>query len=180
MIPAEPVAPSTSGAAAVTRPADPAAIMVFSEIAAIDQIARTIIARALPRGMELSHFMVLNHLANAGGERSPAELARIFHVTRGAMSNTLARLEAAGHVHVRRDWEDARRKMVSISRAGRLARDAALASIEPVVARATAGIDPEALRRTLPVLRELRLRLEAEAGEGREGGAQPGRRAEAT
>ena len=76
--------------------------------------------------MELSHFMALNHLARASSERTPAQLADRFHVTRGAMTNTLSRLEAAGHVHIRPDWDDARRKLVSISPAGRAARDAAL------------------------------------------------------
>ena len=55
----------------------------------IEQLARTRLTRALPRGMELSHFMVLNHFARLGGEKTPAQLARVFHVTRGAMSNTL-------------------------------------------------------------------------------------------
>lgn len=68
--------------------------------------------------MEISHFSVLNHLVFVGGERSPAQLANTFHVTRGAMTNTLAKLEWAGYVHVRPDWDDARRKMVAISRPG--------------------------------------------------------------
>ncbi|HNK68572.1 MAG TPA: helix-turn-helix domain-containing protein, partial [Flavobacteriales bacterium] len=47
------------------------------------------------KGMELSHFSVLNHLARTGEERTPAQLARAFHVTRGAMTNTLTKLEWA-------------------------------------------------------------------------------------
>jgi DNA-binding MarR family transcriptional regulator len=83
--------------------------------------------------MELSHFSVLNHLARAGDERTPAQLARAFHVTRGAMTNTLARLEWAGHVHIRPDWDDARRKFVAISPAGRAARDAAVQAVVPLI-----------------------------------------------
>jgi DNA-binding MarR family transcriptional regulator len=66
-----------------------------------DQLARNRISKVLPKGMELSHFSVLNHLARLGDERTPAQLAKAFHVTRGAMTNTLARLEWAGHIHIR-------------------------------------------------------------------------------
>ena len=91
---------------------DPLAIALFSEIFMADQLARARLAKALPKGMELSHFSVLNHLARTNSERTPAQLARAFHVTRGAMTNTVNRLERAGYVHVRPDWDDARRKFV--------------------------------------------------------------------
>ena len=99
------------------------AIGLFSEVIAADQAIRNRLGKVLPKGMELSHFSVLNHLARAGGERSPAQLAETFNVTRGAMTNTLNRLEWAGYVHIRPDWDDARRKMVALSPAGRRARD---------------------------------------------------------
>ena len=67
-------------------PRDPTVIAFFSEIVMVEQLARTRLTRVLPRGMELSHFMVLNHFARLGGERTPAQLARAFHVTRGAMT----------------------------------------------------------------------------------------------
>jgi DNA-binding MarR family transcriptional regulator len=102
------------------------AIALFGELFMADQLARARIGKALPRGMQLSHFAVLNHLARTADERTPAQLARAFHVTRGAMTNTLNRLEWAGHVHIRPDWDDARRKFVAISPAGRAARDAAV------------------------------------------------------
>ena len=105
------------------------AVALFSEVFTADQLARNLISRFLPRGMELSHFSVLNHLAHLNDERTPAQLADAFHVTRGAMTNTLSKLEWAGHVHIRPDWDDARRKFVSISPSGRAARDAALAAV---------------------------------------------------
>ena len=94
---------------------DALAVALFSEVFTADQLARNVIARVLPKGMELSHFSVLNHLAHLNDERTPAQLADAFHVTRGAMTNTLSKLEWAGHVHIRPDWDDARRKFVSIS-----------------------------------------------------------------
>ena len=139
------------------------AVALFGELFMADQLARSRIGRVLPKGMELSHFTVLNHLARVGEERTPAQLARAFHVTRGAMSNTLARLEWAGHIHVRPDWDDARRKFVSISPAGRAARDAAVQAIAPMIASAVAEIGPDRVRAVLPVLRELRTRFEGES-----------------
>lgn len=136
------------------------AIALFGELFTADQLARNRITKVLPRGMELSHFSVLNHLAGIGDERSPAQLARAFHVTRGAMTNTLAKLEWAGHVHIRPDWDDARRKFVAISPSGRAARDAAVQAIAPLIADVVQALGAERVRSVLPVLRELRTRLE--------------------
>ena len=135
---------------------DPLPVAVFSEILVIEQMVRNRVSKALPKGMELSHFTVLNHLAHAGDERSPAQLAKAFHVTRGAMTNTLSRLEWAGYIHIRPDWEDARRKMIAISPAGRQARDAAMAAIGPIISEAVTKAGSEDVRRMLPVLREMR------------------------
>lgn len=135
------------------------AVSLFSEILAVDQLARANVARVLPKGMELSHFSVLNHLAYAGVERSPAQLAKTFHLTRGAMTNTLHKLKWAGWVHIRPDWDDARRKMVAISPSGQSARDAALAAIAPVIADVVSKVGEERVRLALPVLREMRLKL---------------------
>ncbi|GHF35699.1 MarR family winged helix-turn-helix transcriptional regulator [Seohaeicola zhoushanensis] len=136
------------------------AVALFSEVLAADQLMRNRLGKVLPRGMEISHFSVLNHLAFSGGERSPAQLAETFHVTRGAMTNTLNKLEWAGYVHIRPDWDDARRKMVAISPAGRQARDYAVAALAPMLNEVVGDLGTEKVRTVLPVLRELRARLE--------------------
>lgn len=136
--------------------------LLFSELLMADQLVRNRLAKVLPRGMELSHFGVLNLLARLQAERTPAELARAFHVTRGAMTNTLTKLEWAGYVHIRPDWDDARRKMVSISPSGKAARDAALAAISPLIDDIAQTLGDARVRQTVPVLREIRLRLEQE------------------
>lgn len=146
----------------MTAREDDLAVSLFGELLMADQLARNRITRALPKGMQLSHFSVLNHLAGLGEERTPAQLARAFHVTRGAMTNTLAKLEWAGHVHIRPDWDDARQKFVSISPSGRAARDAAVASVAPIIADAVAALGAARVRAVLPVLRELRQRMETE------------------
>jgi len=129
---------------------------LFSELLMADQLARNRLSKVLPKGMELSHFGVLNLLVRQQDELSPADLARAFHVTRGAMTNTLNKLEWAGYVHIRPDWDDARRKMVAISPAGRSARDAALAAISPLIDDAVRTLGEERVRQTIPVLRSLR------------------------
>ena len=75
------------------------------------------------------------------------------------MTNTLNKLEWAGWVHVRPDWDDARRKMVSISPAGQSARDAAIAAIAPLIADVVTTVGQDKVKATLPVLRELRQKL---------------------
>ncbi len=138
------------------------AVALFGELLVSDQLVRNRLSKELPKGMEISHFTLLNHLTRAGAERSPAQLAKSFHVTRGAMTNTLSKLEWAGYIHIRPDWDDARRKMVAISPAGRQARDAALAAISPVISELVSDLGEDRVRATLPILRELRMRLEQE------------------
>ena len=142
---------------------DDTAVALFGELFMADQLARNRVSKALPKGMELSHFSVLNHLARLNEERTPAQLARAFHVTRGAMTNTLTKLEWAGHVHIRPDWDDARQKFVAISPAGRAARDAAVAAVIPMIADVVQSLGPDKVRAVLPILREMRVKLEGES-----------------
>ena len=121
---------------------------------------RNLLTRALPKGMEISHFSVLNNLAWHDGEKTPAQLAETFNVTRGAMTNTLNKLVWAGYVHIRPDWEDARRKMVAISPAGRNARDHAIRQISPLINDVADDLGEAQVRATLDTLRALRRQLE--------------------
>ena len=146
-----------------TEKTDDIAVALFGELFMADQLARNRISKVLPKGMELSHFSVLNHLARINDERTPAQLARAFHVTRGAMTNTLNRLEWAGHIHIRPDWEDARQKFVAISPSGRAARDAAVATVVPLIGDVVQALGQDRVRALLSVLRELRIRLEDDA-----------------
>ncbi len=140
-------------------PSNSLAVALFGEILIADQMIRSRLNRVLPKGMEISHFTLLNHLARTGGERSPAQLAKSFHVTRGAMTNTLNKLEWAGFVHIRPDWDDARRKMVAISPAGRKARDVAMDAITPIISEMVTELGEDRVKAVLPVLRGLRDRL---------------------
>jgi len=90
------------------------AIALFGEILTVHQLIRIQLDRVLPKGMELSHFSVLNHLANTKGEKTPAQLAKSFHVTRGAMSDLIGMMRgvswwrsvplACGRVTMQSHW----------------------------------------------------------------------------
>jgi len=136
------------------------AITLISELLSADQRMRNRLTRALPKGMEISHFSVLNNLAWHDGEKTPAQLAETFNVTRGAMTNTLNKLVWAGYVHIRPDWDDARRKMVAISPAGLNARDHAIRQISPLINDVADDLGEAQVRATLDTLRALRRQLE--------------------
>ena len=146
-----------------TEKTEDIAVALFGELFMADQLARNRISKVLPKGMELSHFSVLNHLARINDERTPAQLARAFHVTRGAMTNTLTKLEWAGHIHIRPDWDDARQKFVAISPSGRAARDAAVAAVIPMIGDVVQALGADKVRAVLPILREMRVKLEGES-----------------
>ena len=136
------------------------AVSLFGEILALDQLVRNRLAKVLPKGMELSHFSVLNQLSHTKTERTPAQIAKSFRVTRGAITNTLNKLELSGYIHVRPDWDDARRKMVSISPAGILARNNALTAVTPIINELVSEMGEERLKAIVPILRELRQKFE--------------------
>ena len=52
------------------------AVQLFGEILALDQLVRNRLAKVLPKGMELSHFSVLNQLSHTKNERTPAQIAK--------------------------------------------------------------------------------------------------------
>ena len=136
------------------------AVSLFGEILALDQLVRNRLAKVLPKGMELSHFSVLNQLSHTKTERTPAQIAKSFRVTRGAITNTLNKLELSGYIHVRPDWDDARRKMVSISPAGIVERNNALTAVTPIINELVSEMGEERLKAIVPILRELRQKFE--------------------
>lgn len=54
------------------------AIALFGEILTVHQLIRIQLDRVLPKGMELSHFSVLNHLANTKGEKHQRNWPKVF------------------------------------------------------------------------------------------------------
>ncbi len=135
------------------------AMNIFSEFFAVDNLIKSNISQKLPSNMELSHFTVLNYFFHLKAEKTPAQLAKIFRVTKGAMTNTITKLEKKGYVHSRPDWEDGRKKLISISDSGILAREVAIRNIRPVFLNLVQNLSHEKLKSAMSVLREIRLHL---------------------
>ena len=139
-----------------TDPYNFASLILFSEISTVDQLIRAQISKSLPDGMAISHLSVLNHLSSMKNERTPMQLAKSFHVTKGAMTNTLSKLETSGYIHIRPDWNDARRKQVTISKSGIEAQRGAINSITPVLTKVINRLGQAKAASVLPLIRELR------------------------
>ena len=143
---------------------DPPLFQVLNEIGIIAQLSRTMLERALPDGLKVAHFSVLNHFVRLEGTlgpaRSPAQLARAFQVTKAAMTNTLQRLESRGLVEITPDAHDGRAKVVHITPAGVAMRQQALETISREYAP-LAGAIGEVPGAILPFLRDLRARLDS-------------------
>lgn len=129
---------------------------LFTEIGIIAQLSGNKLERVLPEGMSLAQFSVLNHFARLGGAWSPSRLAAAFQVTKGAMTNTLQRLEGQGFVKIVADAADARAKLVEITDAGRRAREAAILATGPIIAQMAALVSATDVKAALPFLESLR------------------------
>lgn len=140
---------------------DPLAFKVLNEIGIIAQLARVELERAAGDALSGAGFSVLNHLARLPGVWAPARLARAFQVTKGAMTNTLQRLEAEGYVKIVDDPEDGRAKHVTIMPKGLKARDAALTRLTPLLKELTQSVGADTLNALLPGLARLRSVLDS-------------------
>jgi DNA-binding MarR family transcriptional regulator len=129
---------------------------LFTEIGIIAQLSGNKLERVLPDGMSLAQFSVLNHFVRLGGAWSPSRLAAAFQVTKGAMTNTLQRLEAQGYVKILPDETDARAKLVEITDAGRKAREAAILATGPIIAQLAGLVSAADVKGALPFLESLR------------------------
>ncbi len=141
---------------------DPLAVSLFGEISAIDHLLKVKLSKSLPIGMEFSHFTILNYISTLETEKTPAQLARSFNLTKGAITNTLNKLSKMGYVHIRPDWNDGRSKLISISVSGKNARNDAVNSIEPILNELMKYMGAEKTKSIIPFLRDLRIILNNE------------------
>jgi len=137
-------------------PQDPILFTFFNEIGIINQLTSTQMERLLPDGLRLAQFSVLNHFARLGGARTPQELAAAFQVTKGAMTNTLQRLEARGLVAIEQNPKDARSKLVTITHEGLAIREKAVAALAPALRELGAQLPLAKIEKVLALLQEVR------------------------
>jgi len=133
---------------------------LFLEIGIIAQLSGNRFQRALPFGLTMAQFSLLNHCVRLGDGWTPARLAAAFQVTKGTMTNTLQKLEAKGFIRVDPDPEDARSKRVFLLASGRHAQEASLKALVPEVAQLPAGFPPALAAEILPALERLRIWLD--------------------
>jgi len=76
------------------------------------------------------------------------------------MSNTLNKLEKLGYIHIRPDWNDARKKLISISQSGIDARNHAIKSIKPILDEIIMKTDHVTKKSLLGDLRSFRESIE--------------------
>ena len=94
-------------------------------------------------------------------EATPGRLARAFQVTPGAMTNTLNKLEGKGFIRISPDPDSGRSKRVTLTTAGRKARDQAIRATHKTLDGFLEAFPAPALSEALPLLRAVRAHLDA-------------------
>ena len=136
-------------------------VRFFTEVALIDQLSRQRVERALPDGLSGASFSVLGRFARLGGVQSPAELAAAFQVTKGAMTNTLQRLEEQGLIKIEADPSDGRRKLVTLTEAGSRRHTECLMGLKGPLDRVRQAFPEAEFEAALPFLEALRKWLDS-------------------
>ena len=141
---------------------DPLAFVILNEVGIIEHLSRTAAERALPPGLSMAGFVVLNHMIRLRhAERAPAQIANAVQVTKGAMTGTLKRLEAEGWITVTPDPSDGRAKIVRLTHDGRVIRDTAIQVLTPLMGPLQAAVTDSELRQAIPILQKIRAALDA-------------------
>lgn len=145
-------------------PTDSSSIIftLFNEIGIINQLSTSRFARVLAPDLNPSEFGVLNHFIRVRDRSSPSRLAKAFQMTKPSMTAILGKLERKGYVEIVGSAEDRRKKIVSITKNGREARQRGVEAMAPLAEILMAGQDVEALAKILPTLQALREFLDAE------------------
>ena len=143
------------------NPKDMEALFVFfNEIGIISQLSGNAFEKAMPDGMTLAQFSVLNHLCRLGDGWTPHRIARAMQVTKGAMTGTLKHLEGKGLVVITPDATDGRAKRVHITDQGRAMRNACIGSMAPMMQELLTEFQPSDIAGALPVLAAVRAWLD--------------------
>lgn len=132
------------------------AFIFFNEINIIAQLSSNMFERVLPHGLTQSQFTVLNWFVRVDTEATPGRLATALMVTRGAMTNTLSKLEEKGFIKVEPDASSGRQKRVTMTEAGRSARDDAIAASADLLAEFSDRFNAEETLALIPRLQAVR------------------------
>lgn len=131
-------------------------VEVFSEIGAIEHYLRMAVTRHLPEGMTYAHFEMLRFFMRHGDGQTPAELARIMLMTKGAITNILQKMAQMGWVSVLADRADGRKKRVTITRAGLESAGGVMKDMKAKTEALREGFTDGEFRAVTPFLKALR------------------------
>lgn len=148
------------GLAEVGLPGDPIEFKVLGEIDIIAHLATNYFQSLLPQGMTPAQFGVLNRLARLQAAETISEIATAFQVTQPTMSSTMKKLHDKGYVRFNPDPDDARRKVVAMTKDGAAARRDVMASLAPRYAEFGDAFPDLEWSDVLPKLMKLRAFLE--------------------
>jgi len=137
------------------------AFAVFTETGIISQLASALLEARLPEGMVMAQFAVLNHLAKRPEGQTPLALARAFQVPKTSMTHSLMILERRGLVESAPNPADGRSKIMRITPAGSRFRASVIEALMPDIAAALSKLEAGTLEKLLPLLRHLRMVLDA-------------------
>ena len=135
---------------------------LFNEIGIINQLSTARFTKVLAPDLNPSEFSVLNHFVRLGDGKSPSYLARVFQMTKPSMTAIVGKLERKGYVDVVGSEDDRRRKVVTITDAGRAARERGVEAMAPLAAIVLQHQDIADLEKILPTLQALREFLDTE------------------
>jgi DNA-binding MarR family transcriptional regulator len=140
---------------------DSSEFQLLNEVGMLDQLAQSEAAKLLAPDLNMPQFIVLNHLQKRAVETSMASLASAIQVTKGAMSNTVARLQQKDWVSVRPDPSDGRGKLVSITKAGMSARDGAVLRLGSGLVGLEVVLSQKEIAKALQLLKKVRVWFDA-------------------
>lgn len=127
----------------------------FREIAILESLTKARMEKALPREMKISHFSVLNSLSHEDN-RTPAEIAKAFMVTRPSMTNTLQKLETQNYVAIVEDSTDGRSKRVRLTKQGKRALGEAIKALSAVFQDVSEKLGETPFEDALPSVERIR------------------------
>jgi DNA-binding MarR family transcriptional regulator len=125
---------------------------LFAGFALNDEVQRRLHGAGF-EGLRFSHGFLIQHLILEA--RTIGALAELMEVTQQAVSKTVAELERLGYVERRPASNDARVRLVTLTKRGRAAVDATRAARAKVVAELRAELGDRRVDAATKVLREV-------------------------
>jgi DNA-binding MarR family transcriptional regulator len=132
----------------------------FNELGIISQLSTSMFERNLPEGLTISQFGVLNWFVRVDSQATPGRLSTAFQVTKGAMTNTLKKLQAKQFISVEPDASSGRRKIVRLTPEGRQIRDKAIGTAFPLMKEFTRVLDFAEIKQQMAMIKKIRMYLD--------------------